>query len=79
MELQYDQMKLKDSQDIFNKSLDTTEEKMSELGEIPKETIQTETHRTIKYERTPVTCGTRSSDLMYMKWKIQKKEDRKSI
>lgn len=36
MELQYNQMKWKDLQDIFNKSLDTTEEKMSKLGEIRK-------------------------------------------
>lgn len=38
MELQSDQMKWKVLQDIF-KSLDTTEEKMSKLGEIRKETI----------------------------------------
>lgn len=36
---------MKNSQDKFNKRLDTTEEKVSELEEIAKETVQTETHK----------------------------------
>lgn len=69
------------SQDKFNRRLDTTKEKMSKLGEIAKETIQTETCRTKKnnMKKALVTHGTKVKWANAYKMKVPEKGNRESI